>query len=383
MIKRSLNLSNYKYSLFLFGPRQTGKTSLIKTTLQTDFYIDLLKQQEFLRYGKNPSLLSREVSSLPGKDRLIVLDEIQRCPELLNEVHLLLEEKKNNNRFILTGSSARKLRRGGVNLLGGRAQTLHLYPFTHEELGELFSLEEALHYGTLPRIYLEKNPAEKSRLLKSYVETYLKEEIQQEALTRNIPIFARFLELASFENGNIINFSNLSREVGVHANTIREYFQILEDTLIGFHLYPFKKSERAKIVSHPKFYFFDTGIVTALKNQISSELIVGSAPYGFSFEHWVMVETKRILDYREKEVRLHFFRTSDKAEVDLVLEYSDAIWGIEIKAGTAPRPSDVRGLNSLNRHHKLQRSICVCQTPRAYRHDNIEFIPWRDFFKEL
>lgn len=382
MIPRTVNLKKHHNSLFLFGPRQVGKTYLIKNTLSADIFINLLKYDEYLRYSKDVSLLSKEVSALKKNKSLIVIDEIQRCPELLNEVQLIMDEKP-GIQFIMTGSSARKLKKAGVNLLGGRAITLGLYPFTHKELGSNFVLEEAMHFGTLPKIALEKNKQDKIRLLKSYIETYLQEEIRQESLTRNIPAFARFLELAAYENGNLINFQNLAREVGVHSKTVKEYFHILEDTLIGFLLYPYGKSHRTKIVAHPKFYFFDCGIIPALKNELSGGLVSGTPPYGKAFEHFIMVETQRSLDYSEAEVRSSFFRTTDGAEVDLILEFKDEIWAIEIKASTGPRPSQVRGLKSFIKDHKYTKALCVCLTPRPFTADNIEFLPWQDFMRQL
>ncbi len=382
MVQRIIYLKKYHNSLFLFGPRQVGKTYLIKHTLFPDIFINLLKHNEYLRYAKDISLLSKESASLKKNKALIVIDEIQRCPELLDEVQLLMDEKP-EYQFIMTGSSARKLKRVGVNLLGGRAITLHLYPFTHEELGKDFLLEEAMHYGTLPRIALEKNKQSKARLLKSYIEVYLQEEIRQESLIRNIPAFARFLELAAYENGNLINFQSLAREVGVHSKTIKEYFHILEDTLVGFLLYPYKKSHRTKIVAHPKFYFFDCGVVSTLKNELSREPVSGTAPYGKSFEHFIILETKRLLDYHEAETKLSFFKTTDGAEVDLIIEFKDEIWAIEIKAHQAPQSSRIRGLRSFIKDHKRARGLCVCLTPRTFIRDNIEFLPWRDFMKML
>lgn len=383
MIKRELDLTSYNNSLFLFGPRQTGKTYLINNTLTPDLYINLLKHQEFIRYASDASLLSKEINAFKKDGRLlVVIDEIQRCPELLNEVHLLIESGR-NIQFILTGSSARKLRRGGVNLLGGRAVTLHLHPFTHRELGDNFSIDSALKYGTLPPVAIAATETEKRRILKSYVETYLKEEVQQEALTRNVPAFARFLELAAFENGNLLNFKNIASEVGIHSKTIKQYFQILEDTLIGFFLLPYTRSHRTKLVSHPKFFFFDCGIINALKNQLSSPIVSSTPPYGYAFEHMVLLEIKRELDYLEREFAISFFRTTDGAEVDVVLERGGEIWVIEIKSGTAPRMSDLRGLKSFIVDHKYNRAICACQTPRAYTVDKIEFLPWTELIKQL
>ena len=382
MVTRTLNLKKYHNSLFLFGPRQAGKTYLIKHTLSPDIFINLLKHDEYLRYVKNVSLLSGEVKSLEKNKGLIIIDEIQRYPELLDEVQLIMEEKP-AMQFIMTGSSARKLKRAGVNLLGGRAITLRLYPFTHEELGKDFVLEEAMHFGTLPQIATKKSRQDKARLLKSYVETYLKEEIRQESLTRNIPAFARFLELAAYENGNLINFQSLAREIGVHSKTIKEYFHILEDTLIGSLLHPYRKSHRTKAVSHPKFYFFDCGIIPALKNELSGSLVRGTPPYGKAFEHFIINETQKLLDYSETEATSSFFRTTDGAEVDLILEFKKEIWAIEIKASDSPHPGQTRGLKSFAKDHKCTRAICVCLASRSFITDNIEFVPWQDFMRQL
>jgi len=318
MIPRTLNLQKFKQSFFLFGPRQVGKTFLIKYTLTPNIFINLLRQEEYWRYCKNPSLLAKEAEILKGKKSLIVIDEIQRLPEMLNEVHYLMENSE--FQFVLTGSSARKLRKTGVNLLGGRAITLFLHPLSGEELGEGFNLNEVLCFGSIPNIILQNKEQDKKRLLKSYVETYLKEEIMQEAITRNIPAFAKFLELSAFENGRLLNFNNLAREVGIHSKTIKGYFNILVDTLIGFYLYPYTKSHRTKHVSHPKFYFFDRGVVTALRGELSTPLVPGTYPYGDAFEHFVILEIKKQIDYGNREIKMSFFRTNDGAEVDLILE---------------------------------------------------------------
>lgn len=382
MIKRFLDLSRYTENILLLGPRQTGKTHLLKTTLSAHIYLDLLKQSEFLRYTKDISLLRKEILALGQSDFKVVVDEIQRIPELLNEIHSLIESYP-QAQFFLSGSSARKLRGKGVNLLGGRAITRRLYPLTHLELGNSFDLEQVLQFGSLPKIILEQNMERRVRFLQAYVETYLQEEIQQEALTRNIPAFARFLELASFENGNLLNFSNLSREVGVVSKTIREYFQILEDTLLGFFLQPYARSHRERLVQHPKFYFFDGGVVRALRKTLLSPLIPGSPPYGHAFEHWVILETLRLLDYREREYRRSFYRTSDGAEVDLILEFASETWAIEIKSSSQPRLSELKGLKHFLKDHPHARAICVCQSPRKYLEGRIEVMPWKLFFTEL
>ena len=382
MFKRLLNLAQIKPSFFLFGPRQVGKTFLIQHTLKPDLYVNLLSSHEHKRYSRDPSLLSREAGEIKNEPGLLVIDEIQRCPELLNEVQIILGNKP-QTQCILTGSSARKLKRAGVNLLGGRAITVHLHPLTSQEMGGEYPLIDILQFGSLPNVVLEKEEINKARLLKAYAETYLKEEVQQEALTRNIPAFSKFLELAAFENGNVINYQNLARETGVHSKTIKEYFQILEDTLLGYLLFPYGKSHRRRVISHPKFYFFDCGIVTALRGDLSQEIAAGTPPFGRKFEHLIILETKRLLDYREREAKISFFRTSDGAEVDLILELCNEIWAVEIKSSSAPALSEVRGLRGFIKDHKYNRALCVCQTPHPFKNEGVEFMPWQDFLAQL
>jgi len=269
-------------SAFLFGPRQAGKTWLLKNTVNYNLYIDLLDEKERQRYLKNPGILFSEVSALNKQNAIIIIDEIQKVPDLLNEVHRMIESKV-KNRFILTGSSARKLKRNQANMLGGRAVTYNLFPFSYFETKDVFMFNSYLQFGGIPNVFFAEDDETKKLLLESYVTTYLKEEIFDEALTRNLPAFSRFLDFAGFENGNIINYSNIAREVGISSKTIKEYFNILIDTLIGFYLPPFLKSHRKKIISHPKFYFVDTGIAFALKKLLSIELTEGSPIFGDAF----------------------------------------------------------------------------------------------------
>lgn len=382
IIKRLLDINKSKHSLFLFGPRQVGKTFLIKNTVPYDLFIDLLNYNEYMRYARDTSILFNEVNNIKKGNMQVVIDEIQRCPNLLDTVQRTIEGKQ-GVKFIMTGSSARKLKRTGVNLLGGRAITQHLHPFTYEEIKDYFVLEDALKYGSIPNIFLEKDKQEKVRLLKSYVEIYLKEEIQQESLTRNVPAFTFFLELAANENGNILNFQNIAREIGINSKTIKEYFNILEDTLLGCSVHPYARSHRARLVSHPKFYFFDTGVANALKGELFKDLVYGTASYGKLFEHFIMLELKKIIDYREREIKLSFFRTNDGAEVDFILEFHDKIWAVEVKASNKPSLSGLSGLRSFMGDHKYARAMCVCQTPRPYKSENIEFLPWEDFISQI
>ncbi len=379
-ISRTLVLNQIDFSCFLFGPRQTGKTWLLKHTVNSDIYIDLLNGKERLRYIKNPAILFSEIVGLKKKNALVVIDEVQKIPGLLDEVHRAIESEW-HPQFFLTGSSARKLKRNQANMLGGRAVTFHLFPFSYFELKEIFSLDSYLKFGGVPNVYLAKNDSAKKMLLESYVRTYLNEEIINEALTRNLPAFSMFLDLAGFENGHIINYSNIAREIGVSSNTIKEYFNILVDTHIGFFLQPFFKSHRKKLTNHPKFYFVDTGISFALKKILSVELTEGTSLFGDAFEHFIILETKKALSYLREEINLYFFRTSEGAEVDLILEKHREIIAVEIKSSEMPQK--LTGLKSFLKDHKVNKALCVCRTPRVYEQNGITFVPWQDYVEQL
>ncbi|MGA1840381.1 MAG: ATP-binding protein [bacterium] len=379
-IERYLSLDNLNTSCFLFGCRQVGKTWLLKRTGGYDIYIDLLKKSELIRYTKNPELLYAEIEALNKRSPLIVIDEIQKAPGLLDEVHRLIESQW-DPRFILTGSSARKLKRSHANMLGGRAITLRLFPFSYYEVKDLFSLNDFLHFGGLPNIFLAQTAQTKKKLLESYINTYLKEEIFDEALIRNLPAFSKFLDIAGYENGNVINYSNIAREVGVSLKVIREYFNILEDTLIGFYLLPYYGSHRKRIISHPKFYLNDTGLVFAIKRMLSIDFTEGTQLYGNAFEHFIILEVMKYISYLGEEINTWFFRTSDGAEVDLILEKHGSIIPVEIKS--SQEPHGIAGLKSFLKDHAVLNAYCVCNTPRPYKINNILFIPWQDFIERL
>lgn len=379
-IKRTLSFEKIKNSIFLFGPRQSGKTWLLKNTVEYDLYIDLLNEKERQRYLKNPSILFSEAAELNKQNAIIVIDEIQKVPQLLNEVHRTIESKK-EPMFILTGSSARKLKRNQANMLGGRAVTFRLFPFSYFETKGLFSLNSFLQFGGIPNVFLSDNIETKKLLLESYVTTYLKEEIFDEALTRNLPAFSKFLDLAGFENGNIINYTTIAREIGTSSKTVKEYFKILSDTLIAFMLPPFVKSHRKRLILHPKFYFADIGIVFALKRMLAIELTEGSPIFGDSFEHFIILETIKAISYLREEIELSYFRTKDGAEVDLILEKYNEIIAIEIKSSEMPRK--LSGLKSFLKDHSVQKALCVCRTPRAYSQNGIRFIPWEKYIELL
>ena len=385
MISRVINLPFRRKSVFLFGPRQVGKTTLVKHLLADVDYleIDLLKGDILLKYKTNPSLLRAEVEFLTGnRDEVFVfIDEIQKCPELLNEVHYLIEKFKGKVSFILTGSSVRKLKKVSVNMLAGRAWQFFLFPFTHVELGEKFSLDDALLRGTLPPV-LDEPLEDTARTLTSYVQTYLKEEILDEAIVRNIGAFSRFLDMAADQSGKIVSFSTISREAGVSSKTVKGYYQILEDTLIAIKLEPYLKSARKRLTMHPKYYLFDIGVINAINGRTSVSSVRGSTAYGMLFEHFVILETYRLIHYAEKPFRLFHWRSSHGAEVDLVVEDHHTLWAVEIKSSPVVRSGDLKGLRSFIEDHSNAEPLCVstCDTP--YMAGRTPVIPWRALFEK-
>lgn len=345
-------------------------------------YYDLLKSDEYRRLVAQPNIFREEVMSRKTSQTHVIIDEIQRIPELLNEIHYIME-LPNPPFFCMSGSSARKLKRAQANLLAGRAWTFHLYPLTYRECADIFSLDKAMRIGTLPSVYLEENEGNAINTLKAYTDTYLKEEIEAEAVVRNAGAFLRFLPLAASENGNIINYSNISRETGTSYVTVKEYFQILQDTLIGFTLTPFSKSTRRQTVKHPKFYFFDTGVQRALTGKLSVPLVPGTMDYGKAFEHFLIIEIARIIKYAGKEYNLWFYRTESHAEVDLVIETSEKIHAIEIKASDSPDMGHMGGLKSFHETYPEASLYCCCLAPRPRMSQNITILPWQDIFEHI
>lgn len=368
-------------SCFLFGPRQTGKSTLIRSILPKDsFIVDLLVHDTFLRYAKQPGRFRSEATQrIRQGTRTIFIDEVQKVPALLDEVHGLIEEKK--VRFLLTGSSARKLKRGGANLLAGRAATRRLHPLTSFEIGADFNLERALLFGTLPAVVAGDDSSARE-LLKAYAETYLKEEIQAEGVVRSLGAFARFLDVAAAQSGEILNAAAVASDAAVSARTVREYFQILEDTLVGFRLEPWRKSPRARLVGHPRFYFFDTGVTNALNRRLHADL---EAPTrGRLFEQWVVTESLRLVDYRFPETRLFYWRTNHGAEVDLLFERHGKLrLAVEIKSRRTVSGADLSGLRTFAEAHPGVPRIVVATVPEPFQVDSIDVLPWRRFFEEL
>ena len=385
MLDRTINLPELN-SFFLFGARQTGKTTLLKNSFaanSTKIY-NLLLGEEYSRLIAKPSLFREEVLSLPATISHVLVDEVQRVPELLNEVHELINQSC-PQKFILTGSSARKLKRNKANLLAGRALNYRLFPLTYFELGTLFNLDQALTFGALPHIYLTLDITEKTRLLRSYLEVYLHEEIEAEALSRNIGGFIRFLSVAAQTNTEVCNFANISRDVQINPVTVKEYFKIIEDTLIGSFLLPFSHSIRKKHKTSPKFYFFDTGVVRAAEQKLRVPLVPGSFEYGKYFESWIVNEIIRINYYREKDWQLSFLRTANNVELDLIIETPQGIiLGIEIKSKPAPIELDfISAFNAIRKLKPNARCVCVCtgNTPRKV--SGYDVLPYDVFLREL
>ncbi|MBW1795268.1 MAG: ATP-binding protein [Deltaproteobacteria bacterium] len=379
MYKRiqQLNLSSQE-TCFIWGPRQTGKSTLLKMLFPQAIRYDLLLSTEYQRLLREPSLI-REQCLAQGLDANsqrdpIIIDEIQKIPTLLDEVHWLMENK--GLRFILCGSSARKLRRGHANLLGGRAIRYELYPLIFPEI-PAFSLIKALNSGLIPRHY---DSARSSRLIQSYVGDYLKEEIAAEALTRNIPAFSRFLEVAALSNGEILNYSNIARECGISSPTVKEYFQILEDTLIGRQLPAFRKRKKRRLVTSPKFYFFDLSPVIHFSRR--GKVVPGSELFGRAFEHYIWMEIVAHSSYSGLFYAMSYWRTSSGFEVDFIL--GDHEIAIEVKSTELAHTTHLKGLRRFKEEYSARRSILVSldAKPRMTE-DGIEILPWQIFLERL
>lgn len=385
-LNRLLRLPINHSGVFLFGPRQTGKTTLVRKAIKDHkvFEINLLLNETYLKYKTKISLFKEEIEYFIEKERkgIVFIDEIQKLPEMLDEIHYLIEKYKGRISFILTGSSARKLKKVSTNLLGGRAWSFYLFPFTYQELTKYFSLQNALKYGSLPAI-LNLNKTDTIRTLNSYTNTYLKEEIINEALTRNLNAFSKFLDIAADSSGEIVNYSNIARETGVASKTIKEYYQILEDTLIAFHLEPYIRSRRKRLVEHPKYYMFDIGVINAICGRLEINLKAQTKIYGKLFEHFIILEINRLIHYFEKPWKIYFWRTSHGAEVDLIIEKSkDTIYAVEIKSSEYVASKELTGLKQFAAVYPKAKLFCVCRTEKPYRQNNISILPWKIFIEE-
>jgi predicted AAA+ superfamily ATPase len=359
-------------SVFLFGARQTGKTTFLKQRFPEVRYYDLLKADVFELLNRRPQLLREELMNCADNE-LIIIDEIQKIPQLLDEVQWLMVNK--NLRFILSGSSARKLKRSGANTLGGRALRNVFYPLVSAEIPD-FNLIRAVNNGMLPRHYLVENAWKR---LQAYVGTYLQEEIKAEALVRNLASFNRFLQAAALTNGEMVNYQNIATDCGVSATTIKEYFSILEDTMVGYMIPSYRKTVKRRLIQASRFYYFDVGIVNYLLNK--KNLLPGSADFGHAFEHFVIQELIAYLGYSDSEDTLSYWRTSGGVEVDVIL--SDARVAIEIKSTTEVQPRHLKGLTTFAEEHPLSRLIMVSLDPVSRLSSGVEVMPVEYFLKKL
>lgn len=364
-------------SFFLLGPRGTGKSTWIEQNFSESQVIQLLDGETYQELSANPTRLNDRVMAMQSE--WAVIDEVQKIPSLLDQVHLLIEKKK--KKFVLTGSSARKLKSKNANLLAGRAHECHFHPFTVPELDEKFNLKHSIHFGHLPKIYSLSSDAEKIKYLKSYTSMYLREEILQEGVVRNVESFNRFIEAASFSQGSVINASSIARELGRDSKTITEYFQILEDLLIGVRLPVFTKRAKRKMTTHPKFYFFDAGVFQAIRPKGSLD-DTGSR-LGIALETLVMQELRAQNDAYEWGFQLSFWRSLAKEEVDFVLYGELGLIGIEVKLSDRIRPEDLKSLNEFKSDYPVAKVICLYTGAAPLQIGSVQVLPVDYFLKNM
>lgn len=379
-IERSLSLIDVlkSKSVFLFGPRQTGKSSFIKNQIAKEdiaLFWTLLDGRLRMRILADPGILRQEVELKNLHDCIIVIDEIQKCPELLDEIHFLIEER--NIRFLLTGSSARKLKNTGVNLLGGRATQRHFHPFNFVEIGSNanYNLPYIFEHGLLPSMFLSENLDED---LAAYIDSYLTEEIAAEGAARNIPAFARFLTTAALTNSQILNYTSIANDAQVPVQTVRQWYDVLTDTLIGFQIQPFTKTTKRKAITTAKFYFFDIAIVRSLRGILVPQ--EGTAEFGEYFEQLVCMELKTWIDYIRPRSKLTYWRSTSNMEVDFCVDEEIAI---EVKSSNNITDKHLKGLRALREENIFKRYVVVCQEEHPRLVDGIEILPWKFFFEQL
>lgn len=358
-------------SLFLWGARQTGKSTLLKTLFPDALWFDLLLSDVYERLLRNPSLLRETIAA--GQYKVMIIDEVQRIPELLNEVHWIITHMP--VRVIMSGSSPRKIIRSNTNLLGGRALRYELYPFTSEEIPN-FDLLKALNNGLLPRHYLSSSP---KKMISAYVGNYLRDEIAGEAKIRNVANFSRFLESAAFSNGEMVNYANIASDCGVSAVTVKEYFQILEDTLVGRFLPSYQKKPKRRVITAPKFYFFDIGIVNYLLKR--GRIDFGSELFGNAFEHFIYNELNAHSSYSGKDYPIYYWRTASQIEIDFVLGNHDV--AIEVKATSNVQSRHLKGLKSFSEEYAVTQLVLVCNEPLPRISEGVRILPWKVFLEEL
>lgn len=380
MVERIIKLPK-KGSFFLFGARGTGKTTLLRQQYPDALYINLLRSEEEEALSKTPGSIRDRVAASSGNQKIII-DEIQKLPKLLDEVHQMIEE--GHDRFILTGSSARKLKRGAGNLLGGRASYRALFPFTHIELQNKFDLDQALEFGTLPRLSHMEDRESKVDYLQSYVRTYIKEEIQVEQLVRNLDPFRGFLEVAAQMNGKILNYSKIERDVGASVKTIQNYYQILIDTHLGFTVNGFHESWRKQLSQSPKFYFFDLGVTRALARRAQLGLASSSFEYGDLFEQFIVCECFRMNEYLNLEYKFTYLRSKDGVEIDLIIDRPGMQRAmVEIKSSTNIQEEDLSHIIQFKKEHPKVEAYCLSRDLHKKMIANVKCLPWKLGLTEL
>ncbi len=360
---------------FLLGPRSTGKSFWIRRTLKAELFFDLLDQSLLRRLLARPQTLRETIAAkAPRPQEIVVIDEIQKAPELLDEVHALIEEY--GLRFLLTGSSARKLKKGAANLLAGRVWMAQLFPLTWRELGGDFDLIRYLNFGGLPQIYTSASPEKE---MKNYVDLYIKEEVQAEGLIRNMARFYSFFESVGYLNGEELNYQGWSSDTGIPRKTLQGHTEILRDTLIAFELPAFTKTRKRKAISRSKLYFFDVGVAAFLARRATISA-AGSSDFGRAFEHFIIQECRACLSYTQKDWRLSYWRSYSQREVDLCL---GTHYALEIKARENVTRAHLKGLSALREEGLFENYIVVSLEPRKRLVDGIVIWPWREFLQHL
>lgn len=374
MYKRRLQIKNVKKnSYFLWGPRQTGKSTLLHQRFPKAVYYDLLLADEYERLNRDPTIMRSELLANTDIEYPVIIDEVQLVPSLLGEVQWLITNHKMS--FILCGSSPRKLKRTGANLLGGRALWLEMFPLVYPEIDD-FDLLRALNHGLIPTHYLSTEPLPS---IQAYIGTYLKEEIAAEAVVRNLPAFGRFLEIAAFSNGSVPVYKNIAQDCGVSAPTIKEYFQILTDTLIGRFLPAYQKRPKRRVYQSPKFYFFDLGIANYLLKR--GMINIGSESFGHALEHFIFQELVAYSHYSNRDVPIAYWRTTSQIEVDFILGDHEA--AVEVKATKEAKPQHTKGLQAFGEEYTVKKKIIVSMDKHPRKLGDILILPWDEFLKRL
>jgi len=359
-------------SLFLWGVRQVGKSTLLKQMFGNAMVFDLLKNDVLRRLARRPEEL-REAVLAADHTQTIIIDEIQKIPELLNEVHWLIENT--NKRFILSGSSPRKILSKGVNLLGGRALRYELYPLSFSEIPD-FDILKALNQGLLPKHYDAKNY---ETMLSAYIGAYLEEEILAETKIRDLQVFSGFLEKAAFANGEMVNYTNIATDCGISSPTVKEYYKILTETMIGRYVEPFQKKPKRRVIQAAKFYFFDVGIANFLLKR--KNLVWGTETIGFAFEHFIYMELHAYSNYSGKHFPIYYWRTASQIEVDFIL--GDHEVALEIKSTTQAHSKHLKGLKAFNEEYTVSKNIVITNDPYNRKIENMNVMPWKYFLEKL